>query len=138
MSFNNVVPGYIARDPEKLAALMEAMGYPPAPIVRREGAPSSVLQSVLPGMEDLVVEDETPEAQYMDELGVGNLTSTIYRVVDEQGKEYRSSNSTALNKPYYATKRGAKSAATYMSRRLGIRARVQKGEVTWSTDDEAR
>jgi len=74
MSLGNVVPGFIARDPEKAAALMEEMGHAPVPFVRTEGGPSSVLQSVIPGMEDWVPEDDTPEVQYMDEIG----KSTIY------------------------------------------------------------
>lgn len=127
MSFNNVVPGDIARDPEKLAALMEAMGYPTVPLVRREDAPSSVLQSVLPGMEDWVPEDETPEATKMDEIGTENL----FRIVNEDGKVERSNYSSALNKPYYATLKGTKSALAYMRRHRSGKFRIQKGEVTW-------
>ena len=121
---NNVVPGYIMRDPEKLAAFLKDMGYP-----------ATEQDPVLPGTEDWVPEDETQDAQYMDDLGKGNLTSTIFRVVDEDGKERRSNHSTALNKPYYSTLRGARSAATYMRNRLGVSAKVQKGEVTWQDSD---
>lgn len=127
MSFGNVVPGFIASDPDQLAALMEEMGYAPAPLVRKESGPSSVLQSVLPGMEDWVPEDETPEVQYMDEIG----KSTIYRIVNEHGSVERSSTSTAFNKPYYSTLKGARSALTYLRRRVDGEFRLQKGEVTW-------
>lgn len=113
MSFNNVIPGFIARDPEKLASLVEHM-YTEDP--------------VLPGMESWAPEDESDEPEYVEDVGV---TSVIYRVVDEKGQEYKSGRSTALNKPYYSTERGAKSAATYMRNRLDINARVQKGSVTW-------
>lgn len=127
MSLGNVVPGFIARDPEKAAALMEEMGHAPVPFVRTEGGPSSVLQSVIPGMEDWVPEDDTPEVQYMDEIG----KSTIYRIVNEHGKVERSSTSTAFNKPYYSTLKGARSALTYLRRRVNGKFRLQKGEVTW-------
>lgn len=127
---NNVVPGYIMRDPVKLAAFMEEMGYSP---VQRDGedTPSFVKEPMLPGAEDWVPEDETEEARVMDELGTGNLSSTIYRIVNERGEVERSSASTAFNKPYYATLRGAKSALTYLRRRATGSFRLQKGEVTW-------
>jgi len=91
---------------------------------------------MLPGAEDWVPEDETPDAQFQDELGTGKLPTTLYRIVNERGEVERSHHSTALNKPYYATLRGARSAATYMRRRLGVDAKVQKGEVTWSSESD--
>lgn len=109
---NNVIPGDIARDPEKLQALVNHM-YSQEP--------------VLPGMEEWVPEDETPDAETMDELGV----STLYRIVNEHGKVERSNTSTAFNKPYYSTLRGAKSALTYLRRRADGKFRLQKGEVLW-------
>lgn len=128
MSFNNVVPGFITGDPEKVAALMEEMGHTPVPFVHNQGGPSfSVSQAVLPGMEDWVPENETPEVQYMDEIG----KSTIYRIVNENGKVERSSTSTAFNKPYYSTLKGARSALTYLRRRVNGEFRLQKGELTW-------
>lgn len=126
MSMNNVVPGWVLRDPEKAASLMEAMGYS-----QDEGTPSSVTEPVLPGMEDWAPElDDVDEgeAEYVEDIGE---RAVIYRIVNNQGEEVRSNHSTALNKPYYATLRGARSAATYMSNRLGIGAKVQKGDVTW-------
>jgi hypothetical protein len=87
-------------------------------------------------MEDWAPElddEDEGEVEYVEDIGE---RAVIYRVVDMQGKEVRSNHSTALNKPYYATLRGARSARTYMSSRLGVSAKVQKGEVTWEDLDD--
>jgi len=132
---SNVVPGYIMRDPEKLATFMEEMGYS-REYREGESTPVFVKEPMLPGAEDWVPEDETPDAQFQDELGTGNLPTTLYRIVNERGEVERSRHSTALNKPYYATLSGVKSAASYARNRLSRKVRIQKGEVTWEDLDD--
>jgi hypothetical protein len=144
---NNVVPSFIMNDPEKLAEFLEShyantgQARPDQgeferleeQLKRNADAVSSIRigQEVIPGMEDYTVEDDTPDPQYMDDLGTGNLTTTIYRIVNARGNVERSSTSSAFNKPYYSTLKGARSALTYLRRRATGNFRLQKGEVTW-------
>jgi len=90
-----------------------------------------MMEDMLPGAEDWVPEDETPDAQLQEELGTGNLPTTLYRIVNERGEVELSHHSTALNKPYYATLKGVKSAAAYARNRLGRKVKIEKGEVRW-------
>ncbi len=121
---NNVVPSFIAQD----AGASERFQ---AQLKRNEEAVAAIREEMLPGEEDWVPEDETPDAQLQDELGTGNLPTTLWRIVNERGEVERSHHSTALNKPYYATLKGAKSAAAYARNRLSRKVRIQKGTVTW-------
>lgn len=114
MPYSDVIPAWMIRNKEAEKSLREEFE-----------------QRVIPGTEDWVPEDETEDASFMDELGRGDRTSTIWRIVNEHGEVERSNHSTALNKPYYATLRGAKSALAYARNRLGRTVRLQKGEVSW-------
>lgn len=124
MSMNNVVPGYILRDPEKLASFMEAMEYPPAPIVRKEGpVVSKIEQSVVPGMEDWVPEDDTEEAVYTEDVG------EEWRLVDVYGREVNFRDPPHISR--YKSERSARIAAARFRNQYGRPATPQKGSVTW-------
>ena len=124
MSFNNVVPGYVLRDPEKMASLMEALGYP------SEGAPSSVSEPVLPGMEEWAPEDETHEAEHVEEVG------EEWRLVDVTGREVNFRVPPHISR--YKSERSARIAAARYRNQYGRPATPQKGSVTWSSDERAR
>lgn len=120
MSFNNVVPGDVLRDPEKLASLMKAMGY------------DNMEEPVIPGTEDWVPEDETPEAKTMDEVGTGNF---VFRVVDAEGHALRSNSNIS---GVYLDEGWAKHAVTgfkgnrYKRRWYKLPFRIQRARIEWT------
>lgn len=80
--------------------------------------------------EDWAPEHDVEEPSTLDE------EQELWRIVDAQGHPYKSGVSSAYNKPYYASERGAKSALGQLSRYYGG-YKLQKGTITWysaSTD----
>lgn len=76
------------------------------------------------GMEDWAPEHDVEKPSTLDE------EQMLWRIVDAQGRPYKSRVSSAYNKPYYASERGAKSALAQFSRyRSGYT--LQEGTVTW-------
>lgn len=109
MSFNNVIPGDIARDSEKLQALANHL-Y------------DSVLEPFLTGTEDWAPEDET-EAQNMEEIG------EEWRLVDVTGREVNFRTPPHISR--YSSERSARIAAARYRNQYGRPATPQKGSVTW-------
>lgn len=116
VSFNNVIPGDIARDPEKLQALVDHL-Y------------GNVLEPVLPGMEEWAPEDET-EAQNVEEIG------EEWRLVDATGREVNFRTPPHISR--YSSERSARIAAARYRNQYGRPATPQKGSVTWSSESDPR
>ena len=76
------------------------------------------------GEEDWAPEHDVEEPSTLDEEQI------IWRIVDKNGKTYKSGYSTAFNKPYYGTLRGAKSALGQLRRDYGEWF-LEEGTVTW-------
>lgn len=100
MSFNNAIPGWMVQ------GMLEDEKY------------------TAQGMQDWAPEDAAEEVVTLDE------EQELWRIVDENGRPYKSAISSAYNKPYYASERGAKSALGQLCRH-DANYRVQKGTVTW-------
>lgn len=91
---------------------------------------SEAIQGVFEGMEDWVPEDEAEEFVTVDE------EQELWRIVDKRtGLPYKSRFSSAFNKPYYATERGAKSAIGQLDRNR-VRYTLQKGVVQWNASTD--
>lgn len=116
MAWGGYLTGDMVRDPEIMESVMNGQQR------ALEEWAAQHREPVMPGTEEWVPEDETPDATTMDELGQGNLPSFIYAVVDKGGE---------LDKrnALYSTLKGAK--AYVASRWSGAGSKVVKGEVTW-------
>lgn len=87
-------------------------------------------QGVFEGMEDWVPEDDTEDVSTDEE-------QVLWRIVHERtGLPYKSNTSTAFNRPYYASERGAKGALTQLSRRVSGYV-LQKGTVKWNASTDS-